>query len=305
MTDAILSLDRSFEGSPGDLVRLSPLVRRMVAGNPGPMTFKGTCTYVVGSGRVAVVDPGPDSESHIRALLDALRGETITAILVTHTHKDHSPGARLLKDATGARIYGCPPYVADTGDESTMPYRLDAAHDLDHAPDVVMHDGDSIDGPDFTLVCVETPGHTRNHRTYALMQENALFSGDHVMAWSTSVVAPPDGNMRAYMESLDKVVRREDRIYWPGHGGPVTDPRHYVAALIRHRHERESAILECVGATAGSTIDAIVTDVYRGLAPDLRRAAALSVLAHLEFLVERGLVTTDRKSTLGATYRRA
>ncbi len=298
-----LAFDRSFEGAPGELVRLSPLVRRMVAGNAGPMTFTGTCTYVIGTGRVAVVDPGPEATGHIAALVEALRGETITAILVTHTHKDHSPGARLLKLATGASIHGCPPYTLTAGDTSDMAFRLDAAHDLDYAPDIVMHDGDTIEGQGFTLACVETPGHTTNHRTFALPREQALFSGDHVMAWSTSVVAPPDGSMRAYMRSLDKLRLRDDIIYWPGHGGPVRDPQRYVAALARHRCNREAAILACV-STGIARIDAIVADVYPDLDPALRPAAAFSVLAHLESLVERGLVVTDGNPTLGAGFRR-
>jgi len=302
--DEPLSFDRSFVGAPGELVRLSPLVRRMVAGNAGPMTFTGTCTYVVGTGHVAVVDPGPEAYDHIAALLEALRGETITAILVTHTHKDHSPGARLLKEATGAGIHGCPPYTMTAGDTGDTSLRLDAAHDLEHAPDFVMQDGDTIEGRGFTLVCVTTPGHTANHRTFALPREKALFSGDHVMAWSTTVIAPPDGSMRPYMESLDKLGRRDDTIYWPGHGGPVQDPQRYVAALVRHRRNRETAILACL-ATRGSTIEAIVTHVYRGLDPALRNAAALSVRAHLETLIERGLVVADGDSTRRATYHRA
>lgn len=299
-----LFLDRSFEGVPGELVRLSPLVRRMVAGNAGPMTFTGTCTYVVGTGRVAVVDPGPEANGHIDMLLEALRGETITAVLVTHTHKDHAPGARLLKDATGASIYGCPPCAIEPGATGDLSLHLDAAHDLDHAPDVVMHDGDTIEGPGFTLSCVETPGHTGSHRAFTLTQENALFSGDHVMAWSTTVVAPPDGNMRAYMESLAKLRHRDDRIYWPGHGGPVKDPHRHVAALAQHRRNREAAILACL-STGLSRIDAIVAEAYRDLDPGLRAAAALSVRAHLETLVERGLVVIEGDPTLGTTFRRA
>jgi glyoxylase-like metal-dependent hydrolase (beta-lactamase superfamily II) len=299
-----LSFDRSFEGMPGELVRVSPLVRRMVAGNAGPMTFTGTCTYVVGTGHVAVVDPGPEATAHIAALVEALRGEIITAILVTHTHKDHSPGARLLKEATGAGIHGCPPCTTTAGDTGDTSLRLDAAHDLLHAPDIVMQDGDTIEGPSFTLACVATPGHTSNHRCFALPQEAALFTGDHVMAWSTTVVAPPDGNMSAYMESLDKLLHRDDAIYWPGHGGPVRDPHRAVAALARHRRDREAAILACL-STGLSQIDAIVTHVYRDLDPALRNAAACSVLAHLESLVEQGLVVIDGESTRYATYRRA
>src|ERR1700730_2569206 len=187
-----ISFDRSFFGAPGELIALSPLIRRMVAPNPGPMTFVGTCTYVVGQDEVAIIDPGPDSPEHIAALLEALRGETIKTILVTHTHKDHSPAARALKAATGARIVGCAP-----SNSSGSP--IDAAHDFEYEPDAVMRDGDAIEAENFSLLCIETPGHTQNHLNFVLPQESALFSGDHVMAWSTSVVAPPDGAMRHYL----------------------------------------------------------------------------------------------------------
>jgi glyoxylase-like metal-dependent hydrolase (beta-lactamase superfamily II) len=295
--------DRTFESRSGELVPLSPQIRRIVAGNAGPMTFTGTCTYVVGAGRVAVIDPGPAEPGHISALLDALRHETITSILVSHTHKDHSPGARLLQQATGAKLYGCPRYVP-IHDDQVFGMPLDAAHDLDHAPDVAMYDNDTIEGPGYTLVCVETPGHTATHRAYALPQEQALFSGDHVMAWSTTVVAPPDGKMDAYMRSLEKLRARGDTIFWPGHGGPVKSPQRFVAALAQHRRNREAAITRCLAAQ-GSTIDTIVKEVYRDLDPRLRMAAALSVLAHLEALVERGTVVADKIPLLGASFRRA
>lgn len=299
--DSPLTFDHSFDGKPGELIRLSPLVRRMVAGNAGPMTFAGTCTYVVGTGSVAIIDPGPDKKDHIAALLEALRHETITAILVTHTHKDHAPGARALKEATGARIYGCPPYVPLSGSSSGVTLRLDAAHDLDHAPDIVMHDNNTIESVDFRLVCVETPGHTQNHRAFALPQEGALFSGDHVMAWSTSVVAPPDGKMQDYMASLTKLRERDDKIYWPGHGGPVREPQRFVRALAQHRKSREKAILASLRKGA-SSIDAIVADVYDGLDPMLRMAAAFSTLAHLEKLVAEHLVTTEGAPRLESLY---
>lgn len=298
------AFNRSFEARPGELVRLSPLVRRMVAGNAGPMTFTGTCAYVVGNGRVAIIDPGPDEAAHIAALLDALRGETIIAILTTHTHRDHSPGARALKQATGARIVGCAPYRPAPDGQRREMARLDAAHDLDYAPDAAMLDGDVVGTPEFTLVCVETPGHSANHQAFALREENALFSGDHVMAWSTSVVVPPDGSMREYMASLEKLRRREDRIYWPGHGGPVDAPQRYVRALAQHRRARESMILARIAA-GDSAIETIVANVYEGLNPALRIAAAMSVLAHLDDLVERGLVRAEGPPGLGAAYRPA
>jgi glyoxylase-like metal-dependent hydrolase (beta-lactamase superfamily II) len=299
--DTPLTFDHSFDGKPGELIRVSPLVRRMVAGNAGPMTFAGTCTYVVGTGNVAIIDPGPDKKDHIAALLEALRHETIISILVTHTHKDHAPGARTLKDATGARIYGCPPYVPLPDSSSGGAPRLDTAHDLDHAPDVIMHDGHRIESADFTLVCVETPGHTQNHRAFSLPQESALFTGDHVMAWSTSVVAPPDGKMQDYMASLTKLRERDDRIYWPGHGGPVREPQRFVRALAQHRRSREKAILASLHKGARS-IDAIVADVYDGLDPMLHMAAAFSTLAHLEKLVAESLVVTEGTPRLESRY---
>lgn len=306
VTDEI-SFNRSFEGGPGELVRLSPLVRRMVAGNAGPMTFTGTCTYVVGSGEVAVIDPGPDSQEHISALLDALGRETVAAILVTHTHRDHSPGARALQRATGASIIGCAPFAPTdepAGDEPGETIRLEGPHDLGHAPQKIMGEGEAFETRDFTLVCLETPGHTMNHLAFYLPQEQALFSGDHVMAWSTSVIAPPDGSMRDYMASLEKLRSRDDRIYWPGHGGPITEPRGFVRALAHHRRQRERAILARL-QDGDQTIEAIVSRLYEGLAPALRGAAGLSVLAHLEDLIERGLVAVDGSATLATRYHPA
>ncbi len=299
--DSEISFDRSFLGGPGELVRLSPLVRRMVAGNPGPMTFTGTCTYVVGNGDVAIIDPGPENPAHIAALLAALRNENVTAILVTHTHRDHSPGARALKAATGARIIGCPPQDFT---QRPMGAAVDASHDQDYAPDKILREGEAIETANFALVCVETPGHTKNHRAFALPQEKALFSGDHVMAWSTSVVLPPDGTMRDYMASLEKLSGRDDRIYWPGHGGPVNEPQRYIRALAQHRRTREKSIRARLAA-GDETIGAIVANVYKDLDPLLTYAASLSVLAHLEDLVERGLVSTEGTATLGAVYRPA
>lgn len=291
-----LKFDARFEGAPGELVRLSPLVRRMVAGNRGPMTFAGTCTYVVGAGEVAVIDPGPADEAHITALLAALAGETAAAILVTHTHRDHSPGAALLKEATGAPILGCAAHTPQAA-----PAGLEGAHDVAYAPDRALREGDAFEGRGFDLVCVETPGHTQNHLAFALPQENALFSGDHVMAWSTSVIAPPDGAMSDYMASLEKLRRRADEVYWPGHGGAVTQPQRYVRALASHRRQREQAILARL-REGDETIEAIVAELYRSVAPTLWPAASLSVLAHLVDLVARGRVETDGLPTLSARY---
>jgi glyoxylase-like metal-dependent hydrolase (beta-lactamase superfamily II) len=297
-----IAFNRAFTGAPGELVRLSTLVRRMAAGNPGPMTFTGTCTYVVGAGEVAIVDPGPDRPAHIDALLAALHGETVAAILVTHTHKDHAAGARAMQAATGAPILGCAPYAPDDAEAESV--RLDSAHDAAYAPDTILRDGEAFEAPTFSLVGVATPGHTANHLAFALPQEQALFSGDHVMAWSTSVVTPPDGSMRDYMASLDKLRRRDDCIYWPGHGGAVSEPQRYVRLLAAHRRQRERAILARVAA-GDATIETIVAHVYEGLAPSLRFAAGLSVLAHLKDLGERGCVATDGPAALAARYRLA
>jgi glyoxylase-like metal-dependent hydrolase (beta-lactamase superfamily II) len=274
----------------------------MVAGNPSPMTFTGTCTYVVGSGEVAVIDPGPADEAHRTALLDALQGEAVAAIFVTHTHKDHSAGAPALKKATGAPIFGCAPYAS--AEQESASVRLDAAHDPSYAPDQILREGEAFGARGFALVCVETPGHTANHLAFSLPQEQALFSGDHVMAWSTSVIAPPDGSIRDYMDSLDKLRGRRDKVFWPGHGGPVVEPQRFVRALAHHRRQRERAILARLNE-GDETIETLVAHVYEGLAPALRFAAGLSTLAHLQDLAQRGLVAADGPLTLSARYRLA
>jgi glyoxylase-like metal-dependent hydrolase (beta-lactamase superfamily II) len=295
--------DASFDVEPGQLARVSPLVRRLLRPNSGPFTFKGTNTYVVGLRRVAVIDPGPDDPAMTRALLDALAGEEVTAILVTHTHRDHSPGARALKAATGAPILGCGPHRASRPSAPGESGALDASNDLDHAPDLELADGQAYRGAGFTLTAAATPGHTANHLAFRLEEERALFSGDHVMAWSTSVVAPPDGSMADYMASLDKLRAGEEIVYWPGHGGPVREPQRYVRALLGHRRQREASILARL-ADGPMTIAAIVDVNYAGLAPSLKGAAALSTLAHLEDLAERGLVARETpERPLAAVWR--
>jgi glyoxylase-like metal-dependent hydrolase (beta-lactamase superfamily II) len=278
----------SREPPPRAVTRLSPMVRRLVAPNASPFTFNGTCTYIVGEGKVAIVDPGPEDDTHLSALLDAVKGEQVDAILITHTHRDHSPGAGKLRAATGGRVIGAAPFVA-RGDGSAG---LDSAHDRDYSPDGILVDGERWRGAGYTIEAIATPGHCSNHLCFALLEEGALFSGDHVMAWSTSVVAPPDGSMRAYMDSLDKLRGRAETVYWPGHGGPVVEPQRYVRALIHHRRQREASILN--GLKDGpQTIPALVAKVYVGLSPSLTRAAGLSTLAHLEDLAERGLVVDE------------
>ena len=294
-----IPFDRTLAAKPEAVQILSPLVRRVVANNPGPFTFTGTCSYVVGRGEVAVIDPGPADADHIAALLKAVQGETVRHILVTHTHRDHAPGAALLKAATGAEVVGCPQRAPRPTDPS-LP-ALDAAFDLRYAPDRALADGDAVEGASYRLLAVATPGHSSDHLAFALPSEGALFSGDHVMAWSTTVVAPPDGSMRAYMASLNKLQARNDTVYWPGHGGPVRAPRAFVKALVIHRQMREAAILRRVRA-GDATVPVLVASLYRDLAPSLRGAAGLSVLAHLIDLAAQGEVVVDGPATLRANY---
>lgn len=264
--------------------RLSPRVRRVLADNPSHFTFTGTQTYIVGSGDVAVIDPGPAEPGHIAGILRATEGERIVAILCTHTHRDHSPAARPLAEATGAAITGCAPLaIPDDGP------RADAAFDTGYAPGRVLTDGERLGGPDWTLEAVATPGHTSNHLCFALIEEDALFTGDHVMGWSTTVVSPPDGDMAAYMASLDKLQTRRDAIYYPAHGEPVTNPQQFVRGLGGHRKQRERQILKLVGEGVGVITD-MVPRMYKGVDQRLYPAAGRSVLAHLMDLRDRGQV---------------
>jgi glyoxylase-like metal-dependent hydrolase (beta-lactamase superfamily II) len=268
----------------GRLAARTPLVRRLLAKNPSAFTFTGTGTFVVGTGTVAVIDPGPDDPAHIAALIAALDGETVSHIVITHTHRDHSPAAPALAAATGAKIVGCAPLVlADDGP------RADAGFDATYAPDKVLADGDSVSGPGWTLTAVHTPGHTSNHLCYALKEEKALFTGDHVMGWSTTVVAPPDGDMAAYMASLRLLLDRDDEIYHPTHGEPVTDPQRFVRGLITHRKQRENQILKLLGE-GPHAIPAMVAVMYAQIDKRLHPAAGRSVLAHLIDLKARGIV---------------
>jgi glyoxylase-like metal-dependent hydrolase (beta-lactamase superfamily II) len=303
MSDDI-PFDKNFDLAPGHIEEVRPGVRRLLANNPGPFTFKGTVTYVVGRGEVAVIDPGPLDDAHLAALLEALRGERVTHILVTHTHRDHSPGAAPLKAATGAKTYGEGPHRAARPLAIGEAKPLDASGDRDFIPDVTLADGALVRGEGWTLEAVATPGHTANHMAFGLKGTDVLFSGDHVMAWSTPVVAPPDGAMSDYMASLEKLARRPETIYFPGHGGAVKDAPAFVQHYIRHRKAREAAIL--AELDRGETdIPALVGAIYVGLDPRLTRAAGLSVLAHLEDLVTRGLVATDGAPAVSGRYRSA
>jgi glyoxylase-like metal-dependent hydrolase (beta-lactamase superfamily II) len=303
MTDDI-RFDKSFDLAPGKPEEIVPGVRRVLADNGGPFTFKGTVSYIVGRGKVAIVDPGPDDENHIKALLDAVRGETVTHIFVTHTHRDHSPATPAIKAATGATVYAEGPHRAARPLHAGEAPRMEASNDLDFRPDVALADGEVASGEGFALEGVTTPGHTANHMAFALKGTDILFSGDHVMGWSTTIVAPPDGAMTDYMASLDKLARRTEQVYLPGHGGAVHEATRFVAGLTLHRKAREASILHRLGK--GETdIATIVRAVYIGLDPRLTKAAGFSVLAHMEDLVARGMVATDGAPAISGVFRLA
>jgi len=266
--------------------QVSPLVRRVLAYNPSPFSYTGTQTYIVGTGEVAVIDPGPlgDDPHHVEALISILAGEKISAIMCTHTHRDHSPAAAPLAAATGAPIIGCAALVL----EDDGP-RADASFDATYVPDRVLVDGDQISGPGWTLTAVATPGHTSNHLCFALEEEKALFTGDHVMSWSTSVVSPPDGDMAAYMRSLALLMDRDDAVYFAAHGAPIETPQRLVRGMMGHRKQREGQILRLLESGVGH-IPEMVGHMYKGVDKRLHPAAGRSVLAHLIDLRDRGEV---------------
>jgi glyoxylase-like metal-dependent hydrolase (beta-lactamase superfamily II) len=297
-----IPFERDDAAVPGRPEQLSPLIRRVLCNNPGPFTFKGTVTYIIGTGRVAIVDPGPDDPAHVAAVLEAVKGETVEAILVTHTHRDHSPATPAIKAATGAKVYAEGPHRAARALNLGETNALDASGDKDFMPDVKLRDGEVVTGPGWSLEAVFTPGHTANHMAFSLAEENTLLSGDHVMAWSTSIVAPPDGSMGDYMASLDKLRARAEAIFWPGHGGAVHKPATFMRALASHRRLREAAIMKRL-RDGDRAIPDIVTAIYEGLDPRLKGAAGLSVFAHLEDLVGRGLVVTDGAPSLTGEFR--
>jgi len=277
--------------------QVSPLIRRIVANNPGPFTFRGTGVYIIGQGEVAVIDPGPDDAAHIEALKRALAGERVSHIFVTHRHLDHSPAARPLAAATGAKIYasGIAPRI------SAEDFVAEAGGDLGFKPDVVVRDGDVFTGPGWTLEAVFTPGHTSDHMCLALRDESAFFSGDHIMGWSTTVVSPPDGDMDAYLASLEKVQARDFATLWPTHGPPVTEVRAFIDAYRAHRMDREAQIIAQL--QAGQTrIKDMVPVMYADVDSRLYPAAAHSVLAHMIRLVKIGRVRSDGTPTLDSAY---
>ncbi len=279
------------EHPTGIPIQLEPLVVRVLAPNPSPYTYTGTQTHIVGTTDLAVIDPGPDDPAHIDALVRAIAGRPVVAIVVTHHHRDHSPATRPLKAITGAPIVGAASFEGEDG------ARADASFDADYAPDRVLAEGDTVSGNGWTLAAIATPGHTSNHLAFALPETNALFSGDHVMGWSTTIVSPPDGDMTAYMASLEKLMARDDRIYYPGHGEAIDKPQRLVRGMLGHRKQREGQILRLLREHA-LPIPALVARMYVGLDARLVPAAARSVLAHLYDLQTRGLVIEE-----GETWR--
>jgi glyoxylase-like metal-dependent hydrolase (beta-lactamase superfamily II) len=280
----------------GVMDQVSPLIRRVVANNPGPFTYLGTGTYIVGRGEVAVIDPGPLMDEHLEALLKAMEGEQVIAILTTHTHIDHSPLARPLQAKSSAPIYGrADPKVASGFEE---------AGEAQFTPDIEIAEGAKVSGPGWTLEAIATPGHASNHICYALAEENALFCGDHVMGWSTTVVSPPDGDMSDYYRSLDKIEARGFSTLWPTHGPPVTEVAPFLAAYRAHRLDRERQILDQLAA-GHATIKAMVPAMYAAVDPRLHPAASHSVLAHLIHLTRIGRVTCEGEPGIDSVYRPA
>lgn len=288
-----------FDCEYGVLVDISPNVRRIVAQNPGPFTFKGTGTYVVGHGKVAVIDPGPDLPAHVDALLEALDGEEVTHQFITHTHIDHSPAARLLQQRTGAPTYGFGPHGAGKYEKGA---KVEEGGDTDFTPDHTLIHGDRVVGDAWSFDCIHTPGHTSNHLCFAYREENALFTGDHVMGWSTTVVSPPDGDMREYLDSLRHLSERNDQIYYPTHGAPIENPGPFIRGLIAHRKMRERQIISVLEA-GENTIPDMVPGMYKGLDPILIPAAQRSVFAHVIDLVDQGKIISEGDLAINCTLR--
>ena len=292
---------RDFDFAHGRRDQVSPLIQRVICANSGPFTFTGTGTYIVGrpedGAAVAVIDPGPVDDAHLQALLAAVEGRTVSHILITHTHRDHSPLARPFAERVGAPILAMRSPLRETHASGS----LDEEEDEVFAPDVILTGGERIDGDGWTLTALATPGHASNHMAFALEEENALFCGDHVMGWSTTVVAPPDGNMSDYIRSLDTVIAADFATLWPTHGAPVTKVAPFLAAYRAHRMDREAQILARIAA-GDRTIAEIVPVLYAAVDQRLWPAASLSVLAHLIKLVEEGRVRADRPPALDAVY---
>ena len=292
---------RELDFSYGEVSEVAPGIRRVIAENPSPFTLYGTGTYILGQGEVAVIDPGPADRSHIAKVLEALEGETISHILITHTHMDHSPGTRLLQAHTDAKSYAYGPHGAGKLEQGVP---VEEGGDMDFEPDEVVRDGDVLTGGDWSVECVYTPGHTSNHMCYQLRESKALFTGDHVMGWSTSIISPPDGDMGAYIASLERLLERDDAVYWPTHGPCIDDPKPHVRAFIEHRLARERQIMACIGQGV-HRIEDMVPLMYTELPEFMYPAAARSVLASMEHLVGNGALKADGDVRLDAVYQLA
>ncbi len=301
-TEDDIPFNKDFPLKPGVVDEVVPGVRRVLCDNPSPFTFTGTVSYIVGKGNVAIIDPGPIDEAHTQALLNAVRGETVTHILVTHTHNDHSPGVAALKAATGATVYAEGPHRASRPAYASETRATESGGDRNFRPDVTLKDGDVVEGDGWRLETVATPGHTANHIAFAWQDRNLTFVGDHVMGWSTSIVAPPDGSMVDKMSSLERLADRSEQLYFSGHGPEIPDAVRFVKFLIRHRKAREASILHRL-AKGEADIPTIVRASYIGIDPRLVGAAGYSVLAHLEDLVARDVVATDGDPTIDGSYR--
>jgi glyoxylase-like metal-dependent hydrolase (beta-lactamase superfamily II) len=299
-----IPFNRNFPLQPGVVEQVRPGVRWILCNNPSLFTFTGTVSYIVGEGKVAIIDPGPNDEAHAAALLNAVRGETVTHILVTHTHRDHSPNTARIKAATGATVYAEGPHRSSRPRYDSEKISTESGADREFKPDLQVKDGEIIEGSGWALQAVTTPGHTANHTAFAWPERKTLFVGDHVMGWSTSIVAPPDGSMVDYMASLDKLTARAEDLYFSGHGPEIPDAKRYVRFLVRHRQAREASILHRL-AKGEADIPTLVRAIYIGIDPRLTGAAGYSVLAHLEDLVARGVVATDGDPVIGGRYRLA
>lgn len=293
---------REFEFGYSKIEQLSPMIRRVVADNPNYFTFYGTNTYILGSGEVALIDPGPDMPEHIHAIMDGLGNEVITHIFVTHTHFDHWPACRSIQEICEAKTYGFTP----TDDQRNREQGSAEARILSNQerfeitgfmPDIRIVHGDVIQGSNWSVECVFTPGHASNHMCYQLREEKALFSGDHVMGWSTSVISPPSGNMEDYMNSLDLLLQRDDKFYWPAHGPGIQDTKNHVKSFIAHRQEREQQILDEL-AKGPNAISGMVSDLYSDVPEHLHPAAQRSMLACVVYLIKRGLIACDEEASV-------
>jgi glyoxylase-like metal-dependent hydrolase (beta-lactamase superfamily II) len=300
---AELAFNRSQDVDYGVAQEVAPGIRRIVASNPGPYTFLGTNSYVVGKGEVAVIDPGPADERHLKAIAAAIKGERLAYILVTHSHRDHCDGARGLQALAGGKIAAFGPTGTKRG--AGTPGLGDAFVDPCFVPDRKLADGDTVRGNNFALDVLHMPGHAPDHLCFALVGKRTVFTGDHVMGWNTTVIAPPEGNLADFLASLERLMQRHDKMFLPAHGGRIQTPQRVVRAYIMHRKWREQTILACLDEGI-CTIPRIVERLYGALDAGLKDAAALSVLAHLDYLIEREMVAGDGASDLrNASYERA